>query len=52
MEDIEMKCIFCGNHFTFTAEEQKFYQKQGFRPPKRCPDCIEEKHRMNDMFSL
>ncbi|NCO24149.1 MAG: cytochrome C551 [Candidatus Infernicultor aquiphilus] len=41
MEDIKIKCVLCGKIFLFTASEQKWYKKQGFSPPKRCPDCIE-----------
>ena len=41
LKDINIKCILCGKIFLFTANEQKWYKKQGFSPPKRCPDCIE-----------
>jgi len=41
LEDIKIKCILCGKIFLFTASEQKWYKKQEFNPPKRCPDCIE-----------
>jgi len=42
LEDIKIKCVLCGKIFLFTASEQKWYKKQGFSPPKRCPDCIEQ----------
>jgi hypothetical protein len=42
LEDIKIKCILCGKIFLFTASEQKWYKKQGFNPPKRCPNCIEQ----------
>ena len=41
LEDIKIKCVLCGKIFLFNASEQKWYKKQGFSPPKRCPDCIE-----------
>ncbi|MGB6369674.1 MAG: zinc-ribbon domain containing protein [Atribacterota bacterium] len=42
LEDIKIKCILCSKIFLFTASEQKWYKKQGFSLPKRCPDCIEQ----------
>lgn len=42
MEDITRECILCGKPFIFTGGEQKWYQKQGFNQPKRCPKCREE----------
>lgn len=44
LEDVKIKCILCGKIFLFTASEQKWYKKQEFSPPKRCPDCIEREH--------
>jgi len=41
LEDIKIKCILCAKVFLFTASEQKWYKKQGFSLPKRCPDCKE-----------
>ena len=41
MEDITRECMLCGKPFMFTGGEQKWYQKQGFNPPKRCPKCRE-----------
>ena len=48
LEDIKIKCILCGKIFPFTASEQKWYKKQGFNPPKRCPDCIEQERALGD----
>jgi len=42
-QDIKIECIDCGKKFVFTAEEQKWYQKMGFEPPKRCPKCRKRK---------
>ena len=43
LKDIKIECILCGKIFLFTASEQKWYKKQGLNPPKRCPNCIEQK---------
>src|SRR4030065_2786079 len=35
-----LKCSDCGTDFSFTAEEQEFYQSKGYtNEPKRCPSC-------------
>jgi CxxC-x17-CxxC domain-containing protein len=39
-EDKSLSCSDCGATFTFSAEEQEFYQSKGYtNEPKRCPDC-------------
>ncbi len=39
-EDKELQCSDCGANFTFTAEEQEFFQSKGYtNEPKRCPTC-------------
>ncbi len=39
-EDKSIQCSDCGATFTFSAEEQEFYQSKGFtNEPKRCPSC-------------
>jgi superfamily II DNA helicase RecQ len=38
-QDLLLKCWDCGNRFTFTIGEQKFYKSKGFKYPKRCKDC-------------
>jgi CxxC-x17-CxxC domain-containing protein len=39
-QDKQIQCADCGATFTFTAEEQEFYQSKGFvNEPKRCPSC-------------
>ena len=37
--DIRIICKDCGKPFIFTAGEQNFYSKMGFKPPKRCECC-------------
>ena len=39
-QDKSLQCSDCGATFSFTAEEQEFYQSKGYtNEPKRCPDC-------------
>ena len=41
-QDRALQCIDCKNEFTFTAGEQEFYARKGFREiPKRCKPCRE-----------
>ncbi len=39
-EDKTIQCADCGTDFSFTAEEQEFFQSKGYtNEPKRCPSC-------------
>jgi len=39
-QEKSIQCSDCGATFTFSAEEQEFYQSKGYtNEPKRCPDC-------------
>ena len=39
-EDRSLQCSDCGADFTFSAEEQEFFQSKGYtNEPKRCPAC-------------
>jgi len=39
-EDKSLTCSDCSTTFTFTAEEQEFFQSKGYtNEPKRCPEC-------------
>lgn len=39
-QDKSLQCSDCGNTFTFSAEEQEFFQSKGYtNEPKRCPEC-------------
>lgn len=41
--DITLICKDCGKEFIFSANDQKFYAKQGFvNAPARCRSCREE----------
>lgn len=39
MDGVKIKCQDCGKEFIFSENEQKFYEEQGFVPPKRCKAC-------------
>ncbi|MDD4873450.1 MAG: zinc-ribbon domain containing protein [Dehalococcoidales bacterium] len=39
-KDKAIVCSDCGATFTFSAEEQEFFQSKGYsNEPKRCPTC-------------
>ena len=39
-QEKQLQCADCGATFTFTAEEQEFFQSKGYtNEPKRCPTC-------------
>ena len=39
-QDKTLTCSDCGATFTFSAEEQEFFQSKGYtNEPKRCPSC-------------
>jgi hypothetical protein len=39
MTDEQISCLACGWPFTWTAGEQRFFEKRGLARPKRCPSC-------------
>ena len=39
-QDKQLTCSDCGTAFTFTCQEQEFFQSKGYtNEPKRCPSC-------------
>ncbi len=39
-QDKTLTCADCGKTFTFSAEDQEFFQAKGYtNEPKRCSDC-------------
>jgi len=39
-KDKTLECSDCGNSFTFSIEDQEFFQSKGYtNEPKRCPEC-------------
>ena len=43
-QDKSIQCSDCGATFTFSAEDQEFFQSKGYtKEPKRCPSCRAKK---------
>ena len=41
-EDKSLQCSDCGVTFTWSAQDQEFFQSKGYtNAPKRCPTCRE-----------
>ena len=38
-----IECVDCQTEFEFTENDQDFYERQGFTPPKRCKSCVKKK---------
>jgi CxxC-x17-CxxC domain-containing protein len=39
-QDKSLQCSDCDTTFTFSTEDQAFYQSKGYtNEPKRCPEC-------------
>ncbi len=39
-EEKSLQCSDCGATFSFSVEEQEFFQSKGYvNEPKRCPEC-------------
>ena len=39
-QDKSIDCADCGAAFTFSVEDQEFFQSKGYtNEPKRCPEC-------------
>jgi CxxC-x17-CxxC domain-containing protein len=39
-QDKSIQCFDCGADFTFSVEEQEFFESKGYtNDPKRCPGC-------------
>ena len=39
-QDKSLQCSDCSTEFTFSTEEQEFFQSKGYtNEPKRCPSC-------------
>ncbi|MFQ5604200.1 MAG: zinc-ribbon domain containing protein [bacterium] len=45
MPDKTLTCEDCGNQFTFSEDEQQFYNQRGFQEPKRCKSCRDKRKR-------
>ena len=48
-QDRPIECIDCHQSFVFTAGEQEFYDRKGFKEvPKRCKPCREQRKTRRD----
>ena len=52
-QDKSIQCSDCGAAFTFSVEDQEFFQSKGYvNEPKRCPECRQaRKSARNDNSS-
>ena len=46
--DMLLTCSDCGQEFTFTNEDQAFFQERGYSTPKRCRACRQAKKQQSD----
>lgn len=44
-QDVHVKCVTCGRDFIFTAKEQEFFQSKGFKEPRHCRECRQQRKR-------
>lgn len=44
--DILIKCKDCGLKFTFTVNEQSYFEQKNFAAPKRCKICRKQHRKM------
>lgn len=56
-KDIQLICKDCGKPFIFSANDQKFFAKQGYtNVPARCKTCREEfqnkKYKGQEVFNI
>ncbi len=47
-QDKTLECSDCGQEFTFSVEDQEFFQSKGYtNEPKRCPECRQARKARN-----
>ncbi|MGH9562524.1 MAG: CxxC-x17-CxxC domain-containing protein [Terracidiphilus sp.] len=42
-QDQQLTCSDCGQEFTFTSDDQAYFQERGYSAPKRCKTCRQAK---------
>ncbi|MEE8400681.1 MAG: CxxC-x17-CxxC domain-containing protein [Candidatus Hydrothermarchaeaceae archaeon] len=42
-EDRTLVCEDCGNEWTFSSDEQEFFNDRGYQTPKRCKPCRQKR---------
>ncbi|RED75672.1 RQC-minor-1 family DNA-binding protein [Cohnella phaseoli] len=45
-----LKCWECGKRFEWTVEEQDKFRMRGWKPPKRCESCRENRHGQREAW--
>jgi len=49
IEDMAIVCKTCQKEFLWSAKEQKYYQKKGFKKkPQKCNTCRERANKLRD----
>lgn len=47
MKDQLLFCVQCDEAFMYTVKEQMRHERQGFDPPRRCPECRQHKVKLS-----
>jgi hypothetical protein len=48
MKDQMLFCVQCDEAFLYTVKEQIRHERQGFDPPRRCPECRQHKVKLDE----
>jgi len=43
LQDRTIKCATCGREFLYTVKEQAFFASKGFKEPKHCRECRQQR---------
>jgi hypothetical protein len=46
MKDQMLFCVQCDEAFMYSVKEQMRHLRQGFDPPRRCPECRQHKVKL------
>ena len=46
MKDQLLFCVQCDEPFMYSVKEQERHLRQGFDPPRRCPECRQHKVKL------
>lgn len=48
MKDQMLFCVQCDEAFLYSVKEQIRHERQGFDPPRRCPECRQHKVKLGE----
>ena len=48
MKDQMLFCVQCDEAFLYSVKEQMRHERQGFDPPRRCPECRQHKVKLGE----